>query len=108
MAKKLKRKVRRTKEVPRTDNVATDKVWTPTKRRVTQADVDQAGERSDVEQQATFVAKLRCRVTELREEQRRLEINIQQIRSDISTAMLAHAESVSKFKEMTELQHEVP
>lgn len=82
--------------------------WPPIKRRVTQADVERAGERSEVEQQATLVATLRHRERELRGEQQHLEGRLQQTRTDIAATMLQHVKATQKFKDMTALQQQVP
>lgn len=85
-----------------------EKAWFPVKRRVTQDDVNQAAERTEVEKQATNVDRLRRRVTELRQEQTRLENNLHEVKTDLSVAILAHVEATQKFKDMTALQVEIP
>lgn len=111
MKKKTKNKLRRVgnrtgKSI--TGTIAAEQFLYPIKRRVTQADVKRAGERSEVEQQATLVASLSQRVAELQGEQQHLESRLQQTRTDIATTMLAHVEATQKFKDMTALQQRVP
>lgn len=109
--KKPKRSHRkRPAKVPAIDNGASSAKlnWKPEKRRITQADVERAGERSEVERQATLVARLRSRVTDLQGEQQHLEARLQQTRTDIATTMLQHVEATQKFKDMTALQQQVP
>lgn len=81
--------------------------WFPVKHRVNQADVDRAAERSDVEKAAINVDHLRRRVTELRQDQAQLETRLQEVRADLSTAILFHVEATQKFKDMTALQVQI-
>jgi polyhydroxyalkanoate synthesis regulator phasin len=84
-----------------------EKVWTPTKRRVTQADVERAAQRTDVEKQATDVDRLRENVSSHRRRISELENELTLQRAALSTAMMSHVEAVNKFKDMTALQNMV-
>lgn len=83
-------------------------VWSLSKRRVTQADVDQARQRTPVEQQASLVESFRHAVSATRARITRLEIDLHDERSRLSAAMMAHIEETNKFKDMTALNHQVP
>lgn len=68
---------------------------------------EQLGRRTPIEEQATIVAGLRMAVSNYRNRIADLQNDLEQERSNLSTAMLSHQQELTKFKEMTALQQEV-